>query len=87
LERNFKTWSKSKLFTEKLFDNDDDSMVKPTENLVVNPDISSNQQRALNERNKENVYRQLKRLESSYKLEVGVWQRYDSQYYIQGKLG
>jgi hypothetical protein len=42
LERNFKTWSKLKVSTEKL-DDDDDFIVKPTENPVVNSDISSNQ--------------------------------------------
>jgi hypothetical protein len=68
LERNFKTWSKSKVSTEKL-DDDDDFIVKPTENPVVNSDISSNQQPALNERTKEKVHRQLKRLESSYNPE------------------
>jgi thiamine monophosphate kinase len=47
LERNFKTWSKSKKSTKKL--DDDDLVVKPTENMVVNPDISSNQQHVLNE--------------------------------------
>jgi hypothetical protein len=66
LERNFKTWSKLKISTEKIEDNDDDALiVMPTENPVVSSDASSNQQPALNERTKEKVYRQLKRLESS----------------------
>jgi hypothetical protein len=67
LERNFKTWSKLQVSTEKLVvDNDeDDFMAKPTENMVVNPNISSNQQPALNERAKEKVYCQLKRLENN----------------------
>jgi Reverse transcriptase (RNA-dependent DNA polymerase) len=71
LERNFKTWSKSKASTERLDDDDDDDLiVKPKENPVVNSDISSNQQPALNERTKEKAYRQLKRLESSYNPEA-----------------
>lgn len=74
LERNFKTWSKSKISTEKLEldDDDNDFMVKPTENPVVNSDISPNQQSALNERTKEKVYRQLKQLESSYNPEAST---------------
>jgi hypothetical protein len=48
LGRNFKTWSKSKISTEKLDvvddDDDDNFMVKPTENMVVTPEISSNRQ-------------------------------------------
>jgi Reverse transcriptase (RNA-dependent DNA polymerase) len=51
---------------------DDDFIVKPTENSVVNSDIASNQQPALNERSKEKVHRQLKRLESSYKSEAST---------------
>jgi hypothetical protein len=71
LERNFKTWSKSKVSTEKLEDDDDDDLiVKPTENPVVSSVASSNQQPALNERTKEKVYCQLKRLESSYNPEA-----------------
>jgi Reverse transcriptase (RNA-dependent DNA polymerase) len=49
-----------------------DFIVKPTENPVVNSDISSNQQPTLNERTKEKVYRQLKRLESSYNPEAST---------------
>jgi hypothetical protein len=53
LERNFKTWSKSKISDEKLDvdddDDEDDFMAKPTKNMVSNPDISSKQQLALNE--------------------------------------
>jgi hypothetical protein len=62
-ERNFKTWSKLKISAEKL-DDDDKFVVKPIENLVFNPDISSNPQPALNERTKEKVYCQLKQLEA-----------------------
>jgi Reverse transcriptase (RNA-dependent DNA polymerase) len=70
LERNFKTWSKLKISTEKFDDDDDDLIVKPKENPVVNSDISSNQQPALNERTKEKLYLQLKQLESSYNPEA-----------------
>jgi hypothetical protein len=38
--------------------------------MVLNPDISSNRQPALNERSKEKVYCQLKQLESSYNPEA-----------------
>jgi hypothetical protein len=48
LERNFKTWSKLKISTKTL-DDDDDLIVKPPENLVVDPDISSHQQSGLSE--------------------------------------
>jgi hypothetical protein len=48
--KKLKTWSKSKISTEKLDvdvdddDDDDNFMVKPTENMVVTPEISSNRQ-------------------------------------------
>jgi hypothetical protein len=58
-----------KTYTEKL-DDDDDFIVKPTENPVINSDISSNQQPALNERIKEKLYCQMKQLESSYNPEA-----------------
>jgi hypothetical protein len=61
-----------KVSTEKLDDDDDDFIVKPTENSLLNSDIASNQQPALNERTKEKVYRQLKRLESSYNPEAST---------------
>jgi hypothetical protein len=64
---------KSEISTEKLDDDDDDLVVKPTENPVVNSDISSNQQPALNERTKEKVYRQLKRVESSCNPEASTF--------------
>jgi hypothetical protein len=48
-------------------------VVKPTENPVVKSDISSNQQPALNERTKEKVYRQLKRVESSCNPEASTF--------------
>jgi hypothetical protein len=64
LGRNFKTWSKLKVSTERLED-DDDFIVRPTENSIVSSDASSNQQPALNDRTKEKVNRQLKQLKSS----------------------
>jgi len=72
LERNFKTWSRSKISTEKLDDDDNDFIVRPTENPVINSDISSNQQLSLSERTKGKVYRQLKQLESSYNPEAST---------------
>jgi len=72
LESNFKTWSRSKISTDKLDDDDNDFIVRPTENPVVNSDISSNQQLALSERTKGKVYRQLKQLESSYNPEAST---------------
>jgi hypothetical protein len=72
LERSFKTWSKLQESTERLVvdDADDFFMAKPTDNMVVNQSISSNQQPALNERAKDKVYCQLKQLESSYNPET-----------------
>jgi hypothetical protein len=54
--RNFKTWSKLKVSTERLEDDDDDFIVRPTENPAVSLDASSNQQPALNDRTKQKVY-------------------------------
>jgi hypothetical protein len=70
LERKFKTWSKLKISTKTLDDDNDDLIAKPTENPVVNSGISCNQHPVLNERTKEKVYRQLKQLESSYNPEA-----------------
>jgi hypothetical protein len=72
LGRNFKTWSKLKVSTERLEDDDDDFIVRPTENSVVISDASSNQQPALNDRTKEKVYCQLKQLASSYNPEAST---------------
>jgi hypothetical protein len=72
LGRNFKTWSKLMVSPEKLEDDDDDFIVKRTENPVVSSDASSNQEPALKDRTKEKLYRQLKRLESSYNPEAST---------------
>jgi hypothetical protein len=70
--RNFKTWSKLKVSTERLEDNYDDFIVRPTENPAVSLDASSNQQPAFNDRTKQKVYGQLKQLESSYNPEAST---------------
>jgi hypothetical protein len=72
LGRNFKIWFKLKVSTERLEDDDDDFIVRHIENPVVSSDASSKQQPALNDRTKQKVYRQLKRLQSTYNPEAST---------------